>query len=52
MKILNGNVAKDKEEEYTYVGNNGDTVINYVIGTEKIRRVKRLKVGDQIDSDY
>lgn len=40
-------VAGDEKGEYTYVGSNGDTVIDYVIGGEEIREtVKRLEIGD------
>lgn len=46
-------MAGDEKGEYTYVGSNGDTVIDYVIAGEKVREmIKRLEVGDRIDSDH
>lgn len=37
----------------TYVERNGDTVIDYMIAREEIReKVKRLEVGDRINSDH
>lgn len=53
LGIFNESVTRDEEGEYTYVGSNGDTVIDYMIGKEEIReRVRRLEVGDRIDSDH
>lgn len=36
MKKLNAGVAGDEKKEYTYVGSNGDTIIDYVMGEQKI----------------
>lgn len=35
--IFNGVVKGDKEEEYTYTGGRGNTVIDYVIGDREVR---------------
>ncbi|XP_011868143.1 PREDICTED: uncharacterized protein LOC105562162, partial [Vollenhovia emeryi] len=51
--ILNGGIKGDEEGEYTYTGGRGNTVIDYVIGDKETRdRVKRLVIGDKIDSDH
>ncbi|XP_071580245.1 uncharacterized protein [Temnothorax nylanderi] len=51
--IFNGSVKGDEEDEFTYTGGRGETVIDYVIGEEEVReRVERLKVGERVDSDH
>lgn len=51
--ILNGNVKRNEEEEFTYTRGKGETIIDYVLGEEKIRdKVERLEVGERVDSDY
>lgn len=51
--ILNGNVRGNEEEEFTYTGGKGETVIDYVLGEEKIRdKVERLEVGERVDLDH
>lgn len=53
MGILNGSVVGDEKGEYTYVGSNGDTVIDYVISGKEVReKIQRLEAGDRIDSDH
>lgn len=51
--IFNGNVKGDKEREFTFTGDKGCTVIDYVMGNEEVRgKVRELRVGDKIDSDH
>lgn len=51
--ILNGSTKGDEKGEYTYTGGKGNTVIDYVIGDERIREeVVRLEVGEETDSDH
>ncbi|TGZ52029.1 hypothetical protein DBV15_12118 [Temnothorax longispinosus] len=51
--ILNGGMKGDEEGEFTYTGEKGETVIDYVIGNEKVReRVERLEVGERVDSAH
>ena len=51
--ILNGCTVGDEEGEFTYTGGRGETVIDYVMGEEKVReRVLRLEVGESIESDH
>jgi exonuclease III len=51
--ILNGAVTGDWEREYTYVGARGSTVIDYIIGNDKLREsVCNFKVGERVDSDH
>src|SRR5436190_10590343 len=51
--IFNGDMRGDEEGEWTFTGGRGNTVIDYVIGNEECReKVKRLRVGDRIDSDH
>lgn len=54
--ILNGCIDGDSEYEYTYTGGRGETVIDYVLGNEKIiedvRKVEvGIEVGEEVDSD-
>lgn len=43
----------DEEEVWTYTGGSGDSVIDYVLGDEKVReQVRGLEVGNNIDSDH
>lgn len=50
---MNGRVKGDEKGEYTFTGRRGNTIIDYVIGSKAIReRVKRLAVGEKIDSDH
>lgn len=47
--ILNGNAEGGEEDEYTYVGPRGCTVIDYVITNyEAKEEVKRFQVGERI----
>lgn len=51
--ILNGTVEGDEEGEYTYTEGRRESVIDYVIGEEKVRRrVMRREVDDCIESDH
>ena len=51
--VLNGNVQGDKQGEYTYVGPQGNSVIDFVIVNEEARgKVESMFIGEQIDSDH
>ncbi|XP_068994227.1 trichohyalin-like [Neodiprion pinetum] len=51
--IMNGNMEGDEEGEFTYVEGAGATVIDYAIGDIEVRyRVKRIEIGDRVDSDH
>lgn len=51
--IFNGAVREDEEGEYTFTGGRGNTVIDYVMGDIEVRdKIKRLTVGDRVDSDH
>lgn len=53
LSILNGDMKGDEEGEFTFTGGRGNTVIDYVIGGEEMRRMmERLRVGDKVDSDH
>jgi len=42
-----------EDEEFTFIGGKGNTMIDYVLGDEKMRkRVVNLKIGEKIDSDH
>lgn len=48
-----GERGGDKEGEMTFMGERGETVINYVMGDRGAwERIKRLEVGDEVDSDH
>lgn len=45
-------MQEDDEGEFTYTGGRGESVIDYVIGEEKVRRrVARMEVRDYIERD-
>jgi len=51
--IWNGDMKGDEEEEWTYMGGRGESVIDYVlreVGTKDY--VERMEIGDQVDSDH
>lgn len=49
--ILNG--SKGEEREWTYIGENGVSVIDYVIGNqEAVEEIEKMKVGDRTESDH
>lgn len=59
MEVIGGNreskdesVKRDDWKEYTYIGNKGQLMINYVTGKKEVkRRIKRMEIGDRVDSD-
>ncbi|KAL6418191.1 hypothetical protein ACFW04_012287 [Cataglyphis niger] len=51
--IFNGCTKGDIEGEWTYTGESGNSVIDYVMGDEDTRmQVGEVEVGDNIDSDH
>jgi len=51
--ILNGMAEGDEEENWTYTGGRGESVIDYVLVEEEGREeVERLEIGDKVDSDH
>jgi len=51
--ILNGETEGDEEENWTYTGGRGESVIDYVLVEEEEREeIERLEVGDKVDSDH
>jgi len=51
--IWNGNIAGDEEGEFTFMGDMGSTVIDYVIGDEETKeRIRKMRIGDKVDSDH
>lgn len=52
-RILNGNIEDDREEEFTFMGEMGSSVIDYVIIEEKSGGlVKSMKIEVREDSDH
>lgn len=50
---MNGDMKGDEGGEWTYTGAGGNSVINYVIGFERVReRLEELRVGDYMESDH
>jgi len=46
-------VRGNEEGEFTFTGEKGNTVIDYVMGEEEVKeRVERMRIGDRIDSDH
>lgn len=50
---MNGNKGKDEEEEITFIGKTGNSVIDYAIYNAKTwEKVKSMKVGNRTESDH
>ena len=53
MHVLNGNIKGDEEGRFTYVGPQGNTVIDYIVVNEESRKgIEKMKIGKRIDSDH
>ncbi|XP_070531360.1 golgin subfamily A member 6-like protein 22 [Cardiocondyla obscurior] len=51
--ILNECIKGDEEEEWTYTGGRGNTVIDYVISdVESKSKIREVKVGEDIESNH
>lgn len=51
--IFNEDIKGDEEGEFTFTGGKGNTVIDYVMGSEDVRsKVDNMKIGDRVDSDH
>lgn len=51
--IMNGNMKGKEGGEWTYTGAGENSVIDYVIGDERVKeRVEELRVGDQMESNH
>lgn len=46
LVIWNGNVEGDQEGEFTYARERGCSVIDYVIGEEDVRKLRRMVIVD------
>jgi hypothetical protein len=52
-EVLNGNKQGDEEEEWTYIGNRRETVIDYgIVKEEAWERVEEFKIGEWVESDH
>jgi len=52
-EFLTGAQRRDEEGEHTFTGGKDNTVIDYVLGDEEIKReVERLRVGERVNSDH
>jgi len=53
MRNSERNGGRGRRGEFTYTGGRGESVIDYVVGEEKVRkRVVRVEVGDCVESDH
>lgn len=51
--IFNGNIERDREEEWTFTEGRGEAVIDYVIGSLETKEIiEGMVVEDCIDSDH
>lgn len=51
--IFNGCIKGDEEGEYTFTGGKGNTIIDFVLEDEDVRReIENMRIGDRIDSDH
>lgn len=50
--MMNGLVRGNKDGEYTFTRKRGNTVIDYVVGDEKVsEKIRRLEVGEGVELD-
>ena len=53
LGILNGNMVSDKEGEWTFIGQMGNSVVDYTIREVKTwERIREFKIGERTESDY
>ena len=53
MHVLHGNLKGDEDGKFTYVGTQGNTVIDYKVVNEDSREdTEKMKIGKRIDSDH
>jgi len=50
--IFNRTIRGDEEGEFTFMGGKKSTLIDYVIGDEVKEKVKKMRIGDRVDSNY
>lgn len=51
--IMNGCTEGDEDGEWTYIGPIGESVIDYILGGERITDdVKKMEIGDNVDSEH
>lgn len=52
-EIGNGNAEKDEEEEWTYVGEREESVVDYLlVNQEGQNKIKKFKIGERTESDH
>jgi hypothetical protein len=52
-EVLNGNKEGDEEGKWTYIGNRGETVIDYgIVDEEAWERVEEFRIGERVGSDH
>lgn len=52
-EIFNGNMKRDEERDWTYTVVRGEAVIDYVIGSRKVKEgIEWLEIGESVGSDY
>lgn len=52
-QIFNGRTEGDWDGEYTYVGARGNTMIDYMLVNDRMRRkVRRLEIEGRVESDH
>ena len=52
-QILNGNITGDEKGNFTYIGEKGASVIDYVLGNDKaLEEVEYFKIEENINSDH
>lgn len=50
LEIFNGRIRGDEEEELLFTGGMGETVIDYIVGSVKVReRIREMKIGKMED---
>lgn len=51
--IFNEGIRGDKKREYTYTGGRGESVIDYVVGEERVKdKIKKMEVRENVESDH
>ncbi|XP_076656039.1 uncharacterized protein LOC143360794 [Halictus rubicundus] len=53
LEIMNGGIEGDERGEYTYIGQRGRTVIDYVIGDKRTREgIESMVIEERVESDH
>jgi len=51
--IANGNMKGDENGKLTYIGERGESMVDYVLVNQKAwDKIEKMKIGNRVESDY